>query len=172
MAPKKASNSNKTTKKAAKLPYRHSDDYLNLHTMKLQPVSIEWLEILAKDLVEWAINDEKALKLTAFYTNRGICSDTLARWLRRSKILNTSHKFAKMVIGNRREVGALTKKFDATLVMRSMAVYDKEWKDLEEWRSDLKNKEEEQKAASFVVKMQSFSEKKDEKDAKKPTKSD
>ena len=145
------------TKKVSKSAYRSSREFLNLHTLKMQPVSDEWLEIFAKELVDWTINDENALTMNGFYVKKGVPSRTVARWRKRSKLFNEAHEFAKMIIGCRRETGALTKKLDAGIVLRTMAMYDEEWKKLEEWRADLKIKEAEKKQpANFIVRMDSI----------------
>lgn len=166
---KKKTTKPSTAKKATtKQPYRHCDDYLNMHTFKNTPISIDWLERLAKELIDWARNDKTALKLTRFYTNKGIASDTVARWRKRSKAFDKAHRFAKGIIGDRREDGGLTKKLDSSIVQKTMAMYDSGWKELEIWRSELRRLEQEQEATTFNIKMNAIKESKDD-DSRKDT---
>lgn len=148
-------------KTPAKKPYRLSNEFLNMHSMKIQPVSNDWLDILAEQLVEWATT-ENPLILTMFYDERGIHSDVLARWMKKSKKLKQAHEFSKRVIGGRRELGALNKTLDSAIVARTMAMYNKDWQKLEEWRSELRKTTEEQKGDTIIrVEMPSYLEKKD-----------
>jgi len=149
------------TKSQVKKRYRDTAEFINMHTFRKTPVKIDYLELLAKELVEWATT-EKPLILTIFYDERGIHSDVLARWMKRSKKLKQAHQFAKRVIGSRRELGALNKTLDSGIVARTMAMYNKDWKNLEEWRSNLRKTEEEQKGDTIIkVEMPSYLEKKD-----------
>lgn len=157
MARGKTNNSNTTSRKGAKSAYRYSDEFLNMHTLKMQPVSEAWLEKLAKKLANWAINDKSALTLKRFYIQQGICSRTVARWRKRSDIFNRSHEFAKEAIGDRREIGALTKKYSESVILKSMHHYDEEWRAIDRWHSDLKKNEQEQKTTTFNISMPNFS---------------
>ena len=123
---------------------------------KRVPVSDEYLQKLAFDLVHWALNDEKALKVTQFRTARFICRDVWERWMARCPELSDANSFALEVIGDRREMGGLERRLDSSIVSYTMPHYDPAWKELVAWKSALKEKERDQQAQNFVVQMQAF----------------
>jgi len=117
------------------------DEYLDIFTFKTRPVTDEWIEQLAKDLVKWSTEDDEAFKLTQYYRSRGIGSDDMKRWCERSPKLKKAHTVALQALGDRREIGALKKKYDPGMTRTMMPRYDKDWKKIEEWRSTLRAKE-------------------------------
>lgn len=123
---------------------------------KRVPVSDEYLQKLAFELVHWALNDEKALKITQFRTARFICRDVWERWMARCPELSDANSFALEVIGDRREMGGLERRLDSSIVSYTMPHYDPAWKELVAWKSALKEKERDQQAQNFVVQMQAF----------------
>lgn len=122
-------------KKIAKIAY---DQYIDFGSFKEKPVSEAFIEHLGQELVEWAIQDEDALKITQFFTKKRIYSSDIARWRERSKKFDGAYRFALTVIGDRRELGALRKKLDGGMVSATMSLYDSEWKNLIEWKAQLK----------------------------------
>lgn len=133
------------------------DHYLDNVSFRQTPISDRSLELLGKQLVNWALSDESALKIRPFFTQRGMGTNDVKRWRKRNKKFDAAYDLAFNVIGDRRECGALIRKLDSSMVIRTMALYDKDWKLLEIWRSEMKKKEQEEKATSFTIKMQSFS---------------
>lgn len=131
------------------------DDYLCIRSFKRKPVGDRFIEILATDLVEWATQDEDALKLTQFIISRGIAIQDFYRWLHKHQILKEAHATAMLALGNRREIGALTKKYDASMVKSIMPVYDPEWRKEEEWRQSLK-KDEDKRSVTLNLVMEKF----------------
>ena len=154
--------SNEKKKRSKIVPYDYHYDL----AMREKPISIAAIENLGEALIKWAVHDETARKLRPFFTKRGISSTDVERWSKRSKKFKRSYELAKCAIGDRREDGGLTKKYDPSIVLRSMAKYDKEWRELEQWRSDMKNSEKEREATIFNVGLPSFSTKKDEENDK------
>lgn len=122
-------------------PVERFFDYLDTISFRQKPMSIEGIERLAVELVKWATHDEKAIKIAMFYTQRGIARGDYTNWMERVPALKIAHETAKEIIGNRRELGGLTKKFDAGMVAFSMPQYDEEWRQNIEWRSQMKAKE-------------------------------
>lgn len=142
------SQDNTNLPKPAKIAY---DNYRDMLTFRMKPVSDHFIDKLAQELVDWARNNEDALKLTQFFVQKGIDISNLYRWEERNETLKTAHEFALMCIGARREIGAIKKKYDAGIIASTMAHYDPSWKDLEEWRAMLRRKELEQNQTKFVV---------------------
>jgi hypothetical protein len=130
----------------------------DINFFKKVPVSDEYLAKLAFDLVHWALNDPRALKLTQFRTSRLICRDMWDKWLERSAELRDARELALEVIGDRRELGGLEKRFDSSIVSFTMPVYDPAWKELVAWRAALKEEKANQQAQNFIIQMPSFGE--------------
>lgn len=114
------------------------EDYLDLHTMRIKPVSSMFIERLAIEVMSWSTNDD-AIVFRDFIDNKHIPEDAYYRWVRTYPELKAAHTLAKGRIGSRREKGAITRKFDGSSVIGSMAMYDQEWKDLLAWKSSLKD---------------------------------
>lgn len=112
--------------------------FRDIITGKERVVSDDWKNKLATELAEWCLQDE-ALKITQFLSFKKVPVDCFYRWIKTNEQLKQAHEFAMRVIGDRREIGALKKKLDGTIVSYTMPHYDKDWKDLVEWRAKLKN---------------------------------
>lgn len=143
-------------------------DYLEMTSLRMKPISDSLLERIALELVKWAMNDEKALKVTSFFRPRGINSNDIKRWRARNAKFDAAYDFSLGAIGDRREHGAITKKYDTSMILKSMPHYDPDWKALETWRSSLRKEEQEQKTTSFNINVPSFKETKDD-DSRKDT---
>jgi hypothetical protein len=155
-------NKKKTTKTSTrkgvqkKSTYTYLGEIYDLETFRKRPVSLEWLELFADKFLKTIISNEEIVTITQAHLLCGIYSDTIRAWRKRSKKFDEAYKFAKECIGARREAGAIRKKYDATMIARSMPIYDKAWKKLEEWRASLKNKEEEEKVTTFNINIPRF----------------
>lgn len=134
------------------------EDYFNMTTFKMSPVSDVFLEKLAADLCQWALHDEEALKLNTFFAERGIHQHTAEVWRKRNKKLDSAYSFAKQCIGDRREMGGLKRKLDSGMVSTTMAHYDSDWKALAEWRAKLKAETEGAAIEAKVVVLERFPE--------------
>lgn len=150
--PKSPKNNIKDTKNTK---YRF-DSYVDIFTLRTTPVSDTWIEKLALELVDWAINDPEAFKLTQFYRLKGIGSDDMKRWKERNSKLKRAHTIALEALGDKREIGALKKLYEPGTAARTMPRYDPEWRDLEEWRASLKNKDEDKNREPQVIVIDRF----------------
>ena len=120
------------------------EDYRDLLTREMKPCTPLFLELLAEDMVKWSDSSD-ALKLTQFFQSRHIDmanlysnKDKKNGWLDKNEYLKEAHQYVMSVLGTRREIGALKREYDASMVRTTMPHYDKTWKELEEWRSKLK----------------------------------
>ena len=129
--------------KRQKIKKSKFDEYRDMFSIKTKPVSERFIYLLSKELVCWAVHDENALILKQFFFEKGINTSDIHRWRKKNKWLDEAIEFAKGAIGVRREIGALTKKLDVGMVIKSMANYCDEWKEIELWRSKLKKLAEE-----------------------------
>ena len=84
-------------------------------------------------------------------SKKRVAPKTYYGWVKRYPIAKEANEFAKTIIGNRREVGALKRKFDVGMFTASMPMYSDEWKENVEWKSSLKHKEHHNEGNITVV---------------------
>ena len=125
--------------------------YINCLDFTSNPITNEFLKDFAIGLTNWAADNDEALTIHGFYLEKGLCPETYKKLVATYPIIGMAHEFAMMAIGDRRERGALTYKYDAKFVMYSMPMYDEEWKKLEEWKANLKHETFEKKEVSSIV---------------------
>ena len=121
--------------------YKYKELPYTLAEMRLKPRSPEYLHRLAQELVEWSATDD-AFKLSQFFSERFVVRDVWQRWIQDSPALQDAMDIAKENIGNRREMKALKGEYNASIVMTTMPLHCKEYK---EWRVSMKPKEEQDK---------------------------
>ncbi len=126
-----------------KTNYRFLDEYKDLFTKRLVPAPIEFIELLTKQIINWAYNDKKALFLDQFWFSKGIPTATFRDWRKRFPELDEACQEAKLMIGMRRETGAINRKFEPGMIRAVQPMYRPEWKELIEWNSNLKQKADE-----------------------------
>lgn len=133
-------------------PSRRYDEYFNLLLFQKVPVTDIYISRVAQDLIEW-VRKDTSIVFNGFLNEMGIGCDAYYAWKERSEDLSHAHAFAMRVLAERREAGAIRKKFDSGLVSYTMPHYDKKWKELVEWREGLKaiKREQQQEGAKIVV---------------------
>lgn len=99
------------------------EEYFNIHTMQNHPATNTFMQRQALMLKEWSLKED-SLRISDFYDERGYNSQTFYRWCNKYPEMQQSLEFAKRRIGARREQGALTRKFDSSLVQRTLGYYD------------------------------------------------
>lgn len=67
--------------------------------------------------------------------------------------IEAAYSFAMMSIGNKRERGGLMMELNPGLIASSMAIYDKKWKELAEWKADLAKRLEAEKYTTFKIEL-------------------
>jgi hypothetical protein len=135
--PKTPKTTQPSTRVAAK-PKLPSFQRFDFGSWRDQPISQGYLEERALEIIEWAEKDENALKLTQFYIKHRWYEADVSEWRKRCDNFDKALLYAKMVIGTRRELGGLRGDLSEGMVTRAMPIYDKEHKELEEWRASLK----------------------------------
>jgi len=119
------------------------DDYMCTYSFVRKPVNSAYIEKLATEMVLWAQTDE-ALKISQFWLMKGICNRDFKRWCDKHECLRDAYETVKALVGNRREMGALRKQYDSSMVRVSMKLYDEEWKGID-------NEQESSKQTIVVV---------------------
>lgn len=129
-----------TPEKRSHESYRYLDIYPDILSMETRGASQEFIDRLGHDLLLWA-QLKTSLVLRDFFDERYISLGTYTRWKNKDSMFAERVELAKGIIGSRREKGALEKRFDASMVIKSMANYDVDWKAIEEWRAKLSKAE-------------------------------
>lgn len=89
-------------------------------------------------LTKWAREDEEAIALTQFVSKHlGVAMSTFYKWVGQSEDLSEALGLAKGYIAARREHGAMTNKFVPGPTMKMMPFYDKDHRDIDEWKANL-----------------------------------
>lgn len=127
------------------------DEYYNFNTWRSMPVSKSTLERLRDSAIKWAVENDDALKIKQFLVLSGINPATWTRWKDKFPEIREAHDIMLMAIGNRREVGLITKKFEPGSTLKSMPLYDEDWKIVGEWWSKLTQKETISAGQQFIV---------------------
>lgn len=132
-----ASTTKHTTRKKKK-PIKANDRYDDLFILRERPISETIARRIADELVEWAINDPDALKYVDFLVAKKINPSTFSKWTKRFEFLAEAKKLALMVIGSRREKGAIKNKYNANMIIKRMGHYDPSWWSDEVQRAELR----------------------------------
>jgi len=127
------------------------DQYLNQNTFEQTPMTEAGIERFARDLVNWARTDEKALIITDFPQNIGITRSVFYAWIKRSPELANAVLHARHLIASRRENGLFDRRYD----MKSIAVrqyqLDSEWDEAEQRQVKLKMEQLEHQVRQLQV---------------------
>lgn len=130
---------------------RYLEDYQELFTFKMRPVTEAFIERLSQELMDWA-DKEESLVIEDFHDERKICSSTFYRWVDKHESMNKAHAYAKRRMMSKREKGMLTRKYDSTTAWNSLAKYDPVWEKFMEWKAALAKTQAENPVIELRVK--------------------
>lgn len=114
------------------------EEYQDCFTFQTKPVTQMFLERLSHDLIEWAKTNKRALRLSQFYIHKGIPKNTFFRWCDKYPILRGAKETAMSLMADRREIGAIVKKYEKTVILLNIHQYDSDWDATNKYHSDLK----------------------------------
>lgn len=117
---------------------------------RLTPKSEKEFSVMGNEVLKWSECDD-ALKLTDYATLKRMPYDTFIRYTKRSKYLGECWEIARERVTSRRELGALKNKYNSSVVMGTMGMYDKEYKEFLKWKSDLRKDEKAAGETKIVV---------------------
>lgn len=117
------------------------DTYPNQLNGKEEIFTTSTAERYARELKDWVMGDPEALKISQFLEKKGLLRRTWSKWLQKSDRLADMNDFALMVIGNRREIGLLTRKYDSQSTTFTMIHYDEEWRNMLSVKAKIMNAE-------------------------------
>ncbi len=124
-----------------------SQEYLCTKSWRMVPYTDSFIESVGRELCEWVLEeieeDElkgRRLTLNQFWRKRGIDHKSAEFWVGTRPIFARMVAFAREAIADKREIGAILKKFDSSTVAFIQPEYSEAWKQMTEWRNDLKTK--------------------------------
>ena len=122
-----------------------------------KPVSDDFLNDLAKQLVEWC-QREDALTINKFCEMIGIARSTYDSWTKRETKLKQAHEFAKMCISNRMMEGAiyLNKGMRENAVSHLLPLYSDEYREASHLRASLRAQDNTGEKQNITVEMNQF----------------
>lgn len=127
------------------------DFYPDMFFLKEKPVSEAFIERLAREMVDWS-KLEDSLRITQFFNQRGIPNGMIYKWMEKFPMLKQAHEFAMGAIADRRDIGAITRKYDGNYIDKSQAMYDPEYKKFLEWKASMAEKNREN-SGTLIVQM-------------------
>lgn len=118
-------------------------EYLDSSLMRIKPVSSAIVNKIADELIEWS-KSEQQFTLNSFLFQKGIPKKAFYEWIEKYPELKTAHGMFMMKMSDKREVGGLTRKLDPTFAFNSLPMYDPDWREFMQWKSNLKQQEDNQ----------------------------
>lgn len=106
---------------------------------------------ICRELIEWALSDPDAIKIKQFLAFKGISEKTWHRWCQKHELFQETHDFAKMIIGNRREHGMITRKFEPSQTARNMWIYDEDWERSAKFWASLNDKTVTESGTKYII---------------------
>jgi len=114
------------------------EDYPELYTNRLSPISEAFMDRLAQDLIKWVEGDQKALMIREFIALKRLDQVSYNGWVKKYDFLGRAHAYAKLILGIRREKGIINRTLEPTWTAFMMPNYDQDWKEMTQWRESLK----------------------------------
>lgn len=142
-----------------------AESYVEFYTHKRVPAPRSLIIRLAEEMVAWAKNDKNALKVSQFYLEKGIPSSTFDSFVNRYPEFKAAKNEAILLIGNRREIGAIKNKYNSSMITRVQHRYDREWLTAEKELADVKAiaQAKGDKDVKYTVVLDSYADKHDDK---------
>lgn len=107
--------------------------------------------MVTKELAEWVDKNPDMLCVEEFLMEKKMSPSTFMEWRKAYPPLEETYQYVLMSLGIRRERGAINKNYDANIISMMMPHYSGRWKDMIEWRSDLKRKEAEKNNSGSII---------------------
>ena len=125
---KKLNNKQKATLDSPDKPLKQIflGEYFNIKTFKKHIVTASFIESEARKLMEWSDQDDSLL-MQQFVNRQGYRSVIFYEWVEKYEVFKIAHEYALSKIGERREIGAMTRKFAESTVHRTLGHYSPIW---------------------------------------------
>lgn len=113
----------------------------NMQSWRLTPVSETFLKKFCEDLIAWSYQKD-AFCLTQFLRYYGVREYLFYDWVKRHPIVEDAHWIAMTNLGDRREIGAITKQYDAGIIEKSLHMYSSTFAAAKNYDAKLKRDEQ------------------------------
>jgi len=123
---------------------------LNPYYTRQIPYSDEALEKMAQELEEWATVTNE-IYINKFWLAKKMTRNSFHHLVGRSERLGAAYDYAKEMIAVKREEKIHKGEADRQTISWRQPIYSDEIKEIEEWLSNLKEKENKAGAGNFVV---------------------
>ncbi len=138
MAKIKKSNTQKEYDAKNLTPY---EIYKNMQSWRQTPISGAFIEKFCQDMIDWSFR-EKSFCLTQFLRWWGVNEKYFYEWLHKYPEIQDAYWFAMSSMGDKREIGALTRQYDSGTAEKPMSAYSSTWAAVEERRAKLRREEQ------------------------------
>ena len=128
-------------------------EYRNNKDFKMKVVTQSFLEKYADEIIQKAYNDDNFFTVEDLYLFFGIPKATYYDWIKKFPFFREAHDYAKLIIGRRREKHGIMREWNT---LGSMAQYNDRWKESDEWKASLKEKQENKESGIKVVLVEKF----------------
>lgn len=150
---KRTISRNSTAEREEKQKIVMGEEYFNYRSFKKDFMTNKMMEFLAKELTEYVEGNDEVIKINQFLAFKGISERTWHRWYTKYDFLEEAKEHAKTILGNRREAGLISRKFEPTSTAKMMVIYDKDWIE-----ANRINKKEEESSGTKVVVLERYPE--------------
>lgn len=127
-----------------------SDEGLDMVGFKYTTLGERAILEIGRKMLSWAKETEE-LKLSPFFQEQGISMRTVNRWCHRFPIFAEWYQEAMLMIGYRREKLGLYREIDGSMVMKTMHIYDAEYKNGLSWLESIKTNEADNKQKIVII---------------------
>lgn len=120
------------------------DQYFDYIDFREKPASENFIMRLGQEWIDWCFNS-KGLKASQFFKSKGLDSRTYYRWMDKYSKFKDAYYYGLEILGDKREQGAIEKKYEVSMIKHRMHAYDPEWIKSDEYHSKLRTDAQEEK---------------------------
>lgn len=128
-----------------------AEAYAHCFGLIYKPVTEAFINAFFEDMFKYITEDESILQIEAYYLKKGISIQTYLDWLKKFPQAKKINELCVNIVGARRELGAMKNELNAKFVSVNLYNYLPQYKEAEEWRSSLKEKETEKLANALKI---------------------
>ena len=128
-----------------------SDEGLEIVGFRESTIGDRAIIEIGRKMIDWVKDNPKALKLSNYFHQQGISMRTANRWCNRIPLFGALYETAMNMIGDRREELALVRAIDCSMVMRTMHLYDFDYKKSLPWLESIKNNDIQNKQQIVII---------------------
>ena len=134
------------------------DEWHNFKTYRKDFMTITKLDRTCEKLIQFITENPEVIKINDFLEAEGIPFKTWKSWEFRYEFVKDAVANAKMILGNRRERGLVTRKYDSGSISFMMPFYDEAWREMLELRENLKQKRHDEDGGTKFIIMEKYPE--------------